>query len=203
MISILDVSIINQIPKEGIIAFINDSDKKVLIVQGSNLLALLGRIMSELQQGIYTHQEVIEDYNKLKIVVLETQSDITIRYLQMSYWYDYFVNNGYTLYSKTKYSVYRVRSRIVYKRIGSTLMNVNVELVSTRGNTILVGVFKTMLEANEFIETYYSQTTNQYKLPILANNDLTKAYYQDKTSRRSEATDAVTYGLVDSTLEKI
>lgn len=55
-------------------------------------------------------------------------------------------------------------------------------LVSTRGDRKVVGKFKTMVEAAEFVEMYYAGD-NPYRLPVYATNSRTSEYILDSGSR--------------------
>ena len=186
MFSMFDLGNLDQVPLQGIIALINDSDKKVYLTQGSNIPVLLGKIISEIKQGIHTHQELCDDYKKLKAMVIETQIDITHRYLHMSYWYDYFEASGYKLYTKKNHLSYKVSKGLVNVSKNSSKLVVEVYLVNSRCEKTVVGVFETIQQADEFIETYYTQD-NKYKLPILANNKLTMARYLSKNESKERS----------------
>lgn len=56
--------------------------------------------------------------------------------------------------------------------------NVDVELVTARGDAKLVGRFKTSAEAKSFIETCYA-SDNPFRLPVYALNSDTKEFLLD------------------------
>lgn len=80
-------------------------------------------------------------------------------------------SGGYTLLQSHLRKAVSHRVRVVPS---PDLKVVDVEIVTARGDSKIVGKFKNTREASEFIETYYG-TDNQFKFPVYAVNADTKA----------------------------
>lgn len=180
------LSELTKLPQEGIIAFINAYDKKVYLTQGTNLPMLIAKNMSELRLGTHKLDSLIEDFStdRLELSVVETQEDRTSRLLHMKYWSDYFKGLGYSMYYETNYLAYTPRISIARIHPTDSKRNeVYVTLVNTRNEQTLVGVFETVREGKEFIETYYSDITNRYRYPVLATNQRTRELLSETKNR--------------------
>lgn len=149
---------LTSIPNNAIIAFINDSSKKVYIIQGSKVRTLLMQNLTQIEEGDHTYLDSLDNY---RIEVIETCYDRTHRLLHTEYWYSQYEQLGYEILGRR--CLLKYKYRVVMDRRGKVLVN----LVTRRYDQITVGVFTTMSEASEFVK--YADTKLVY-----ANNKLTR-----------------------------
>jgi hypothetical protein len=125
--------------------------------------------MKEINENSYKYKSYILNKNSLNVVVLETYNTENKMYprLHLSYYIDMYRNNKWTVirgHDGTRYRVIKeLENYYVY-----------VRLRDCNNRKITVGVFETMLEADDFISVAYPNK-NIYGL-ALANNALTKEY---------------------------
>ena len=161
------LDILSNLPKTAVYGLINEKDKAIYLTHCRDVIVSLNRIMEGLRNGS-NETGLLEDYrnNKLDIVILNTESD-KLRQLQLIEWYkDEYRNKGYKLYNNHVYIRYTVTTEINGKFVYVVLKN------GAKSKTI-VGVFKSIWEAKEFINGSYP---SKIYFPIYASNDLTKKY---------------------------
>lgn len=168
-----------NLPIAGLFALIDENNKRVYLVHSSNIRGALNRIIDDLHYKINLPQELIENRFNLKLEVLEEQFDRRTRLGRYSYYVDKYRNNGYTIlredYIPLQYKL-DIQIRDYHDLVGRNNKRVFVELVSKGRQRIVVGIFRTMKEANKFIKETYGDS--KYLTPVYANNRATREYYK-------------------------
>lgn len=158
--------------KGGIAGFINTQDKKILILESSNLLMAITRVLIEVKNNTFKSKKFIDDFNKLddfKIFYELDGADNVTRYLLVNKLLDSYKAEGYSLYRPVKFTRFKIKKDIVTK---DRLWYVVVKLVNWN-REILVGVFNKGYEADEFIKEAYP---GEVESVVYANNELTKEF---------------------------
>lgn len=143
---------------------INKQEKLVYINYTQNIASALARF--------YVDWNGKPGAEALELEILSVTTDIETLKLHAEYWRDKYRNIGYDELADVsrKTLQYKVRTLVT-----PDLSGVNVELVTARGDSKVVGKFKTLAEAKEFIMLYYGKD-NKYRLPVYAVNSLTKEF---------------------------
>jgi hypothetical protein len=153
----------------GVYCIINDLDKKVMICHTTNL----DKSIQSIYEGIKSIPQVITDLksNNARIMPLEHIGYLPSVLLRIQYWIAYYAQLGYSFYNKPRELHYRL-----YHRIKSTsnddVFSYRVYLfIKSMRNEILIGVFDSIKEKDEFIEKYYK---NGIEYVVFANTDQTR-----------------------------
>lgn len=134
--------------------------------------------MEELEQGKYFNKEMVQDFNDLDIVILESVYDGYNAREHMEYWKQYFLDSGYTMYGKINYNKYHTKLTVI------GIDKVLVEIVhQRRDKKEVVGIFDCKQDAVEFIRDYYSPDTNIHMFKVYANNKATREWIQEWNTR--------------------
>lgn len=160
----------------GVFALYNDKDKKVYIGTSNCCLLAISQLLKNFKDKVVPIRELYQDRKKLEVSILETIDDKIQRDVRYNYWCDYYRNLGYSLYREHKGTTYTVRLTI--ENIETEIYRVLVQLVNTRKDKIVVGVFSTVDEAQEFIKLNYEG--KDYIVPVYSDNSLTKEYLNKK-----------------------
>ena len=152
------LSTLTSIPNNAIIAFINDFSKKVYILQGSKVRTLLMQNLTQIEDGEHNHLDSLDNY---RLEVIETCYDRTHRLLHTEYWYNQYEKIGYEVMARR--CLLKYRYRIVLNKQGLVV----VSAVSRRNDQIIVGVFRKLKEAEEFVLYADGQL-------VYANTELTR-----------------------------
>ena len=153
-----------NLPSSCVFLIINKQEKYVYINYTENIASALARF--------YEDWAGKPGSTALELEIVSVTTDIETMKLHVEYWKDHYRNMGYSdlIAVKRKTLQYEVRTLVA-----SDLSGVNVELVTSRGQRKVVGKFKTLTEANEFVSIYYGED-NGYRLPVYAVNSLTKEF---------------------------
>lgn len=153
-----------SLPASCVFLIVNKQEKLVYINYTQNIAAALARF--------YVDWNGKPGAEALDLQILSVTTDIETLKLHVEYWKDKYRNMGYSDLIKPcrKTLQYNVRTLVA-----PDLSGVNVELVTARGDRKVVGKFKTLKEAEEFIMLYYGDD-NGYRLPVYAANSLTKEF---------------------------
>ena len=161
---------LNNLTDRGVYAFVNETDKKIYISYSTYILGAVARILRELKNGSHISNDLCEDLDKLEVKVLEESSTMDLK-LRATYFAKEYENNGYKLYRPVNYVQYSVKRR--YEK-----GNIVVELVTNSYNrSFVVGVFGKNEDALKFINEYYPNPDNIYRI-VYANNKATKDYLE-------------------------
>jgi hypothetical protein len=165
---------LTNLSKPGIWAIVNERDRIVYLSQSNNVLSAVSRNISSIHDKSHSTRRLIRDKSLLSFVFLEEVATETDRKLRLNYWIDNYRNRGYTFYRKKN-------GECLYtpKVFITTDFKVHVTLVNKRNDKLVVGVFNTIQEANQFVESNYPNTF--YSITY-SNNTLTKEYYKSKKS---------------------
>lgn len=133
-----------------------DSPKKVYVSHTSNLLVALGRITSDWDSPSYGGMKYDASNNNLVLKILTTNPEIVdekrMAKLHTSLYAEEYIKNGYTLYKPTNLVKYNIRKSIKVWRLKAFYV---VDLVNSRNDKILVGVFNTKRDMDKFLKEYY------------------------------------------------
>lgn len=153
-----------SLPSSCVFLVLNQQEKKAYINYTENIASALARF--------YADWAGKPGAEALELEILSVTTDLETLKLHCEYWKDKYRNMGYEdlVPIGRKAIQYEVRTLVA-----PDLSCVNVELVSSRGQRKVIGKFKTLPEAKEFIMTYYSED-NGYRLPVYAVNSLTKEF---------------------------
>lgn len=165
----VDVKQLLSLPKMGVIALLNDQDRCIYVTHSSCIVESLGKLLRQLQDKTHNCANLIIDREKLRFVVLEVIQNPDALSVRTRYWADEYVAKGYGLYSKINAVKYRLR--VEYDELG----NVVVKAVNTRNRGYVIGVFRNLGLANQWINNTYK--SKEYIIPQYATNELTKAYF--------------------------
>ena len=165
----VDVKQLLSLPKMGVIALLNDQDRCIYVTHSSCIVESLGKLLRQLQDKTHNCANLIIDREKLRLVVLEVIQNPDALGVRTRYWADEYVAKGYGLYSKINAVKYRLH--VEYDELG----NVMVKAVNTRNRGYVIGVFRNLGLANQWINNTYK--SKEYIIPQYATNELTKAYF--------------------------
>lgn len=137
-----------------ILALENTKNKRVLLIRSNDALVSLGRVLKLTKSRNKKYRLLNRDYRKLEVVILETGNSR----LRFQYWVDHYKSLGYSFYSEYKAIQYtpKIVSNDDYK--------LEVHLVSKSRSEVIVGVFNTLQEAEDFIATHYPKGKPIYNI---------------------------------------
>jgi len=158
------------LPQRAVIALINDQDKLVYITHSSCVVDSLGKLVRQLQNKTHNCLNLIIDREKLRFEVLEGVQNPDALGVRTRYWVDQYVAKGYAPYSKINAVKYRLR--VEYDDYSRVI----VKAVNTRNKAYVIGVFRNLGLANQWIQNTYKE--KEYIIPQYAKNELTKSYLE-------------------------
>ncbi len=147
----------------AIIGFINEKDKKILIVHSSDILS---SVSSNIKAMGKRSSPLFKDRKRVSIKILEgleSKQGINIR---KSYWAYYYTKLGYALYRP----IMPCNLKVVTGSIGT---NLYVALTNKHKRRLIVGIFTNVQELEAFCEIYKQM---DFITPIYSNNSLTREY---------------------------
>lgn len=157
-----------SLPDSGVAAFVNHDDRKVFLFHSTSLIEAMARHVKSIKTGLIGSVELQKDRNKLTFELLEPQDNPLALPVRIRYWKDLYVAKGYDLYRPVNGVRYRLE--IEYDRNA----NVLVTAVNTRHTAYVIGVFRNLGLAHQWINNTFKDRS--YIIPQYANNALTKAY---------------------------
>ncbi len=163
----MNLETVLALPRSGVV--ILTKGKSVLICYSTSMGSQLAEIYNMFRGQAGIHLEVVSANADIETLKLHTE---------------YYRNRYYTDLQYRPIMEYG-RATLKYKvRMvpSSDLKYMDVELVTTRGDSKVVGKFKGKLEAKDFIETYYG-TDNPIKMPVYAANSATKEFLQKEQTK--------------------
>lgn len=156
----------------GLYCLINERDKKVALWHTSSLLESIAKHLTQLQRGICPIRPLQTEVTKnkflnLELKVLETGVEGGMGLaLKHGTWCKSFEDLGYELYNPRK--PLTLKPRIICNP-GTGISKVEVVLTNKAYKSITVGIFRTILEAKQFLETFYQEGFTKI---VYADNDL-------------------------------
>lgn len=150
------------LPRACVYSVVDIETNRFYVNYSANMAGALSRLW----------EEVGNRGGTLEFTVLTASTDIETLKLHTEYWRDVMVGRGMTelLPRGRKTLQYEVRCVV-----DDDYDWVDIVLVSARGDKKVVGKFRTMAEAVEFVEMYYAGD-NSYRLPVYAVNSRTSEY---------------------------
>ena len=153
------------LPRSGVI---------VLIKGNSVLVGYTTSIGSELMQ-LYSQ---FRGQEGMELRVLSAGADIETLKLHTEYYRNYFKSKGMVQIQEPNRKAIQYKVRVVTT---PDIKLVDVELVSARGDSKVVGRFESVDEAKEFIRLYYG-SDNPFRLPVYATNARTAKLLKNSKS---------------------
>lgn len=163
-----------QLNIPGVFALINPVDKKIYIGVGVSMLKAVIRLLDDLTTN-KAYSEIGADLRHLQFTVLENCDRSLTRHglgIKLAWWVQKYEQEGYGLYSSNKGSRLRVNTFL------DASGHVNVEIVSGGNKRVIVGVFKRVKEADQFVEENYK---GNVKKIVYADNWLTNKLLKKQT----------------------
>lgn len=153
------------LPRACVYSVVDIETNRFYVNYSVNMVGALSRLWEDVSR-------VGSPGNTLEFTVLTVSTDIETLKLHTEYWRDVMVGRGMTelLPRGRKTLQYEVRCVV-----DEDYDWVDIVLVSARGDKKIVGKFRTMGEAAEFVEMYYGGD-NPYRLPVYAINSRTSEY---------------------------
>lgn len=162
------VSVFNNLPTSSIIALEQRSTSKVYLTIAHNTIASITRI----RQFIKSNKIETSD---ISINIHESVNNRNILLLHLAYYEQYYlysniiVDNRNSPITRLNGLYYKVRVDVDpdYKAV--------VTIANRRKERVIVGVFDSIAEAEQFRDLYY---TEKVVFPVIARNELTRALYE-------------------------
>lgn len=137
----------------GVFCIVHKRNKHVYIAYSSNILVAISRHLELLSKGNHPNKKLQRQFKSCEWMILETNVKDNEKMLRQQYWMDKYKQDGYNIYNNRNSVIYKVRTNVTGDL--NTPYKVSVELVNRRNDKIVVGLFDSLLDANDFIETYY------------------------------------------------
>jgi hypothetical protein len=177
------ISQFKSIPKYGIIVLVNKQDNQAYTIFSQSLPTLFCTTLCKLKEGIHDNKLLQDAFNN-DLLTLEIvkgyESDPGSTELRNAYEV-YTRNSGYkdmrvgykaTSYKLKKYVLNHFRADLCYSE--------PLVYVCGRSPTlgeIVLGIFHSIPEANEWVSSVYGDKLNDI-LPVFVDNELTKEYHK-------------------------
>lgn len=146
---------LQNLPQNAVFGLISDSSKECLISYSSNMKCRIGQILED-------NKNVIKEDTRL--VIFDTIQDLEYKLIYTEYYRKKYLDMGYrNVGSSVQYINYKVKVQF-----SEYLKEALVVLVNKRKDKKVVGVFKSVDEANSFVEEYYGG--KDIVLPVYAIN---------------------------------
>ena len=159
---ILDLS---KLPKQAVYLVIDEVANSFYVGYTLNMGGALP-MLYEMGCGLQT----------LEFRILVTTSDLITLKLHTEYYRNMYLKTGYTELIERGRKTLQYRTRVV---VAPDFKYVDVELVTARGDGMVVARFKTKKEAQEFVMVYYGPDNTDH-FPVYACNSLTKEFLARK-----------------------
>lgn len=153
------------LPKSGV----------VVLKKGDHALVSYTTSMGAELQELYN---LFRGQTGISMFVLSAGADLETLKLHTEY-YRKFYHSNYKPIQEYNRKVIEYKIRLVPIK---DFRGVDVELVTARGDSKVVGRFKNIVEAKDFIETYYG-TDNPFRFPVYAANSDTKEFLQKEQKK--------------------
>lgn len=154
------------LPQSGVVILIKD--KQILVSYTTSMGSHL--------EGLYNQ---FSGQSNIEMIVRSADADLETLKLHAEYYRDYYIKKGFTLLLSHYRKSIRYRVRAVPS---SEFKGIDVEIVSARGGSKVVGKFRNIGEAKDFIEIYYG-TDNSFRFPVYATNSATKEFLLDNQTK--------------------
>ena len=154
-------------------ALVSEHRKTIYLFHTENLSLYLAEIFTKVKSKKHSSNNLYRDRNKLRLIILETcPGEGGDERWDLHYWYEYYKSHGYSFYNEDP-------PITIIPIITVTSSGVLVQLRNKAYNRFTIGVFSTMVEAEEFVNDNY---TNPNRLgaiasPVWAANSMTIQYF--------------------------
>ena len=159
----------------GVVAVVDETTKTAYVDYYDNALkgvfSLVTRVLED-DIGSLRHTERFIDFSNLKVKVLKIGTEIDY-HISFRLIVEDLIKQGWHICNIT--NVPRVKVNLKYRRIDAE-RRYYVVLQSMRGTQIVVGVFKLLALAEQFIKDHYSTESVTHK--VIADNELTKNFIE-------------------------
>lgn len=160
-----------NIPKSGLFALVNKSNKRVYISHSRDIPSSLARLVRDIGSRHSIYKQLIKDVKKLEFTLLENiniYDSLLDIHCKMDYYITEYKQLGYEIYnSRYKLQKFKVRIDVELDRL------VYVKLISKSYKQIVVGVFDNMDDAIEFS---YIFDVMDIVIPVYSINNYTRSY---------------------------
>lgn len=165
-----------------VFGLVNHRTKMVYISYSKDVCTSLARLLRDIHSRNIVYKQMIKDAPKLEFVKLENiniYDGMQEIHLKVDYHIGIYKQLGYSLYNyKHRFQKLKVKIQVEKdyrcKKPYNNDLLVYVKLVSALRKTTVVGVFNTMLEAEEFVSSTFDGM--DIVKPVYSINDLTKDY---------------------------
>lgn len=153
---------------------ISPSSLKFQVRSTNNLSEATYRLLQQYTKGLLVPQELSNDiYNgSLEINVLETLNDHVSRNLRVSFWVDYYLGLGYTLYKDQDIPKYKLSYDLKDLSEDGQFKYRAFLYLECASSKLLIGVFDTIEEMRKFKDKYYPK--DEVKSLVYAFNEATR-----------------------------
>lgn len=141
-----------HLPEMCIFGLINNDTRSILIFRSKNIVTTLSRIIKEYK---YSNKNILKDF---KLIIIEKINDPDNLWIRYNFWNDHYSNNDYIVHNRCKYKIrYKLRKQI----LGDFRMTYDkrhlfyVKVVSRRNKEIVVGIFDSVSDMDEFTSKFY------------------------------------------------
>lgn len=157
------------LPKSGV----------VILTKKDSVLINYTTSMGANLESLYNEFKGRED---ISMEVVSCGVDLETLKLHAEWYRDYYTKLGYKMMNPGYRKIIQYRVRSVPS---PDFKGMDVELVTARGDSKVVGRFRNIGEAKSFIETYYG-TDNPFRFPVYASNCDTKQLLLDDQKKMLE-----------------
>lgn len=167
-----------NLPESAVFAIENSVDKRVYIGYSSCLSQKLIELIGVIRRGERYGKQMKEDIRNLKLVVLEEVDCRNRGRMRHTYYNDLYKQNGWNMYVENPTVRYKPKQYVYNLEKNNAIMS--VQLVSAGNKKILVGLFDSKIEADEFIKIHYP---NEFCYDIIyATNEISMRYIKKKVA---------------------
>jgi hypothetical protein len=163
-----------QYSSNGLFALINDSDKKVDIRYGINLLRSITSLVEQIKSNSVVPLDIKNDINKIRLKILEVNVDPRSLKLRHKFYQDQYKTSGYSLYRNLPANKYEVQV-VLDKVLELDMWNFYLVLkLVSKSSTVVVGIFESYEELQDFVQTNYKD--NNVLEVVYSTNECTSKY---------------------------
>jgi len=145
------------LPKSGVI----------ILQKGNSVLVSYTTSMGAELLDLYTQ---FSGHTGIDLKVVSVGADIETLKLHTEYYRHYYLTRGMSSLIQYNRKTIKYKVRVIPN---SDFRYVDVELVSARGDSKVVGRFESAIEAKDFVDMYYG-LDNPFRFPVYAINSTTK-----------------------------
>jgi hypothetical protein len=160
---------LSNLIQPGIFGIVNN--RNIYIGYSRNLLKAIAEQLDCIKSGT---SYLTADIDSCEVIIIETCTEHLKE--KQAYWVDKYISDNYKVVNTSRLLRYRPRIRVDKE------FRVLVELVSKSNKSRVVGVFKKVSQATEFVELLRK---NNPIIPLYADNAETREYLKDSSNLQS------------------